>query len=87
MVLLFHHDYMAWGYNLEQVTEFLATLRADLTKVPLSSLESVMSQCMFFGLSFGRIGCDFRALLVPLFSQVTSDRFDQVCIHLVGFKL
>lgn len=31
---------------------------------------------MYFGLSFGRIGSDFRSLLVPLFSQVVYDRFD-----------
>ena len=32
---------------------------------------------MYFGLSFSRIGSDFRALLVPLFAQVVYDRFDQ----------
>ena len=31
---------------------------------------------MYFGLSFGRIGSDFRSLLVPLFSQVVYDRFE-----------
>lgn len=32
---------------------------------------------MYFGLSFGRIGSDFRALLVPLFSQIVYDRFER----------
>lgn len=32
---------------------------------------------MYFGLSFGRIGSDFRSLLVSLFSQVVYDRFDR----------
>lgn len=59
------------------MTEFLLTLQSDLPKVSPSSLESVFGQCMYFGLSFGRIGSDFRALLVPLFAQIVYDRFDQ----------
>ena len=31
---------------------------------------------MYFGLSFGRVGSDFRVLLIPLFAQVVFDRFD-----------
>lgn len=54
----------------------MAALQNDLPKVSPSSLESVFGQCMYFGLSFGRIGSDFRSLLVPLFSQVVYDRFD-----------
>ena len=60
-----------------QVTDFLCTLEADLPKIAASSLESVFSQCMYFGLSFGRIGADFRVLLVPVFSQVVWHRFDR----------
>lgn len=59
-----------------QITDFLGALQCDLPKVSPSSLESVFGQCMYFGLSFGRIGSDFRSLLVPLFSQVVYDRFD-----------
>lgn len=53
----------------------MGALQSDLPKVSPSSLESVFGQCMYFGLSFGRIGSDFRSLLVPLFSQVVYDRF------------
>jgi len=60
-----------------KVTDFLCTLEADLPKIAASSLESVFSQCMYFGLSFGRIGADFRVLLVPVFSQVVWHRFDR----------
>ena len=59
------------------MTDFLLTLQTDLPKVSPSSLESVFGQCMYFGLSFGRIGSDFRALLVPLFSQIVYDRFER----------
>lgn len=60
-----------------KVTDFLFTLECDLPQVSPSSLESVFNQCMYFGLSFGRIGADFRVLLVPIFSRVVLDRFDQ----------
>ena len=59
------------------MTDFLFTLECDLPQVSPSSLESVFNQCMYFGLSFGRIGADFRVLLVPIFSRVVLDRFDQ----------
>nr|SVE72874.1 EOG090X04G7 [Ceriodaphnia reticulata] len=65
-----------YSWIIEKITDFLAALQNDLPKVSPSSLESVFGQCMYFGLSFGRIGSDFRSLLVPLFSQVVYDRFD-----------
>ncbi|XP_057375009.1 conserved oligomeric Golgi complex subunit 8-like [Daphnia carinata] len=64
-----------YSWLIQKITEFLAALQSDLPKVSPSSLESVFGQCMYFGLSFGRIGSDFRSLLVPLFSQVVYDRF------------
>nr|SVE82440.1 EOG090X04G7 [Daphnia magna] len=64
-----------YSWIIQKITDFLAALQSDLPKVSPSSLESVFGQCMYFGLSFGRIGSDFRSLLVPLFSQVVYDRF------------
>ena len=42
-----------------KVQQFLKTLVEDL-EAGVSSFESIMGQAMYFGLSFGRVGFDFR---------------------------
>ncbi|XP_013186901.1 conserved oligomeric Golgi complex subunit 8 [Amyelois transitella] len=53
---------------LKQKVEVLAqTLNQDLLKEDESSFESLLNQCMFLCLSFGRVGADMRCVLTPLF--------------------
>ncbi|XP_053609980.1 conserved oligomeric Golgi complex subunit 8 [Plodia interpunctella] len=53
---------------LKQKVEALAqTLNQDLFKEDESSFESLLNQCMFLCLSFGRVGADMRCVLTPLF--------------------
>lgn len=53
---------------------FLDTLKFGLSR-DISSLDGILGQCMYFGLSFSRVGVDFRGLMVPIFTKVIFERF------------
>jgi hypothetical protein len=58
------------SWLVQRTTTFLAALRADLPNIgDGASIASLLDQCMYFGLSLGRAGADFRPLLAPLFSE------------------
>lgn len=42
-------------------------LDQDLMREDESSFESLLNQCMYLGLSFGRVGADMRCVLTPLY--------------------
>lgn len=57
-----------------QICEFLKTLEFDLQR-GVVLFDTVLGQCMYFGLSFSRVGADFRALMVPIFVKVIKEKF------------
>lgn len=62
---------------LPQVQEFLKTLHDDLQSGVGSRLDSLLGQCMYFGLSFSRVGCDFRGLMADIFQSTSLRSFCQ----------
>ncbi|XP_045497973.1 conserved oligomeric Golgi complex subunit 8 [Colias croceus] len=51
----------------QKVEELANTLNQNLHKEDETSFESLLNQCMYLCLSFGRVGADLRCVLTPLF--------------------
>ncbi|XP_046387778.1 conserved oligomeric Golgi complex subunit 8 [Ischnura elegans] len=66
-----------YSWITEKISQFLKTLEDDLTRGVGNSLDSIIGQCMYFGLSFSRIGADFRSLMAPIFIRIISQNFEQ----------
>jgi hypothetical protein len=66
------------SWLVQRTTFFLNALRRDLPQITDgASLASLLDQCMYFGLSLGRVGADFRPLLAPLFAARIFDVFER----------
>ncbi|XP_058833189.1 conserved oligomeric Golgi complex subunit 8 [Topomyia yanbarensis] len=59
----------------DQIVEFITTLEKDLSSNEINSYDTILGQCMYFGLSFSRVGIDFRGLIAPVFVKVISLKF------------
>lgn len=62
-----------------QISDFLAILENDLNK-GVTSIDSILGQCMYFGLSFSKVGCDFRTLMVPIFTKAIATNFKNMVL-------
>lgn len=70
-----------------KIVDFLRVLETDLAH-GVTSLESVISQAMYFGLSFSRVGFDFRQQLSPLFTGAVERQFSSaVQLNLAATQL
>lgn len=58
-----------------KINNFLKTLEMDLSRGEVITFENILGQCMYFGLSFSRVGADFRTLLIPIFVKVIGKNF------------
>lgn len=70
----FGNIFQAWINK--KVKDFLTILETDLNRNEITSYDTILGQCMYFGLSFSRIGADFRALIVPIFIKVIAQSFN-----------
>ena len=67
------------------IKSFLNILKKDLKLGVGNRMDSVLSQSMYFGLAFSRVGLDFRALMVPVFEKAIIEQV-QKSLDQANFK-
>ncbi|KAJ8867754.1 hypothetical protein PR048_031557 [Dryococelus australis] len=74
--ILIYSGTIFYNFKGPGISQFLVTLEQDLSHVGGGSLDSLIGQCMYFGLSFSRVGADFRGLIAPIFIRTVSQNFE-----------
>ena len=66
----------------EKIEDFLKMLENDLALCnnSLMDISSILGQCMYFGVSFSRIGVDFRAQVAPIFLKTITKYLNMTVI-------
>eukprot|EP00249_Psilotum_nudum_P015381 c25296_g1_i1 orf=382-2169(-) len=67
---------LVYSWAMHRITSHLAVLQSLLPKINEGvSLAILLEQCMYCGMSLGRVGLDFRGLLPPLFEKSVHNLF------------
>lgn len=67
---------MLTEWALHRIVGYLETLQRRLAEVPDgASLLSLLESAMYCGMSLGRVGLDFRLLLIPIFEEAILNLF------------
>eukprot|EP01087_Luapelamoeba_hula_P019127 TRINITY_DN6292_c0_g1_i2.p1 TRINITY_DN6292_c0_g1~~TRINITY_DN6292_c0_g1_i2.p1 ORF type:complete len:665 (+),score=130.15 TRINITY_DN6292_c0_g1_i2:18-2012(+) len=65
-----------YSWLVQKVSEFLTILRMKLPEIKEgTAIANILDQCMYYGMSLGRVGVDFRALLPPVFEKTINSMF------------
>ncbi|XP_077376598.1 conserved oligomeric Golgi complex subunit 8 [Festucalex cinctus] len=70
-----HRPDVLHGWVLAKVCELLSLLERDLRVGACGRLDSLSSQCMYLGLSFSRVGVDFRGQMAAALARAAADAF------------
>ncbi|KAJ7561079.1 hypothetical protein O6H91_03G013000 [Diphasiastrum complanatum] len=67
---------LLYSWAMHRISSYLEILQELLPKITEGvSLAIILEQCMYCGMSLGRVGLDFRGLLPPLFEESVHDLF------------
>jgi len=61
-----------------KISEFITTLQQNLPSCVKGRVDSLFAQCMYFGLSFSRIGADFRGIISSHFHRIMLGEFKDI---------
>lgn len=75
-----NQNVLFFSWIRDRISDFLKTLQTDLEQ-DVSSIDSIVAQCMYFGASFSKVGCDFRPLLVPIFTDKIAKNFNNSVVR------